>query len=250
MSEYPTLFVEGSDDEKTLHLMFPMILGNVQQANSKKDVRKMVSQTENSFGIVDRDFEFQTIEQPRVTILDRYALENYLLDPAYLYKLAVDLKVDQHEQWSSKEMIEQQILKMGQSFCHFATANSLLHDYGLRLYDSELRQYFRAHPDETSSTEVLQSLVDRFNKLPQEAEIRSSWAERYQEIEHACKSMGGVHQWIDGKLLLRYGIYQEIRKVYQKNLKLQDVVERLASFARHDPPDFLCTTLRGIGMVD
>lgn len=250
MSKYMTLFVEGTDDATALNLMFPIFHGEIKPANNKSNVSKMVRQTDNSCGLVDRDFEFPQAEEPRIIVLERYALENYLLEPAYLYELAKEIKIDHHATWSSEDEIRQLIVKLGQTFCHYATANKLLYEYGFRVNAESIRQYFKDDPSKMTPDEVLQRIVDRFDTLPKEAEIRTSWEERYREAQQACVVLDGIHQWIDGKILLYQGVYPEIRKVYTKNLKKKYVFESLAGIASKQPPEFLTRSLQNIGLID
>ena len=89
---------KGSLDELFINKIFPIIASqvNVIPAGSKSDVKKLMSDLKdisesqeyfsNITAIVDKDFDENKDLEEGVTVLDRYSIENYLLDENYLTK--------------------------------------------------------------------------------------------------------------------------------------------------------------------
>lgn len=78
-----------------------------------------------------------------------------------------------------------------------------------------------------------------------------NWESRAQEIDQACNTLDGVHRWIDGKILLRDVLYQDVIEFlpdYAQRSK-QEFVEQLAIFAKESPPQELCNIFANFGIT-
>lgn len=257
MKPYITIKVEGKDDLKILDQLFATN-SKFDIAGSKRQVRKSVEKDDTCCGVVDRDFDDdETVERSRMegarcAILKRYSLENYLIDPTYLFQLAQSLHADQHENWSSVEKIRNLIIRRGREMCHYTAANELLHSISRMVSYQKLTPYLNGYPI-IQYEEVRRELQNRCNGLPTSDNVEmfiKQWESRSKEIEQDCGTLDGVNRWINGKVLLRDVLYRdflEAQPEFHKEKK-EEFPQRLTGIAKQNPPAELVDILHGFGV--
>lgn len=256
MKPYETVQVEGTDDQEILDLMLPF-KGVYKAAGNKAKVQRTVQKNEALCGIVDRDFDSdELVEQSRqkgkrLAILRRYSLENYLLEPAYLYTFAKRIGADQHPNWASTEAIEQLIVRCGQALSHYAAANEMLLQIAKDMNFQHLTPYLKPILD---ADEVRLILSDRFQKLPTREtkdSFLAEWEKRAEEIAICCVTLEGVNRWINGKVLLRDVMYEKLTEAHPPFSKTskKDFVQHLTNIAKDKPPADLLDILKFFGIT-
>lgn len=257
MSVYPKIFVEGTDDRSFLTQLF-VVEGEFYPSGNKKKTFKAVREDEKAFGIVDRDFlsdeevSKSREENPRCAVFSRYALENYLLEPAYLYRFACERGFDTHPDWNSQASVEQLLLQKAQELCHHAAANEQLSRLRDNIAFQELPLFFVKSVEQPDT--IREELSRRMEQLPSRDhhdEVLQQWEKRAVEMQTDCQTLAGAHRWINGKILLRDVIYQCVLEVYadysQQKKKL--FVQDLAMIAKEQPPRELVEILQSFGIV-
>ncbi|MBL0385428.1 DUF4435 domain-containing protein [Tumebacillus sp. ITR2] len=254
MTAYSKVFVEGKDDQAVLDQLFP-IGGMFERAGNKRKALEKVEKDPTAVGLVDRDFDSDEVvkgsrvAECRCAILSRYSLENYFIEPKYLYKLAVFRDFDHLPNWKSEEEIECLILSKAKELCYLAAANEQLLIFQKNKAFHELTPFFDKPQLEAEA--VKNELSKRMEQLPTRGdldEVLKSWEQRSSEIIKECQTLQGVNRWINGKILLRKVIYQEICNIVHR-YKEDHFMSDLVNIAKEEgPPSELVEILSGFGV--
>ena len=261
MSRYQNVYVEGRNDRKVLEKLFPQLEGILTHVNGKPHVLRKIQQEEDSFGIVDRDLDHTDQElaenrpdESRLAILDRYCMESYFLESRYLFAYAQEIGLSHMEDWQSEETVERYLIRKGQELCFYSAANEMIVKMKREISFKVLTQQFNDLPI-LAEQEVRERLEERFRGLPtrdQMSDMLKDWEQRAKEIHSCCAAIEGVHRWIDGKVLLRKVIVQDIRRSDSERFARYDddeFVDDLVEVVCTNPPVGLTSLLKSIGLL-
>jgi hypothetical protein len=194
-----------------------------------------------SFGVVDRDFDDDEAVQEslapgsRVCSISRYAVENYLLEPRAIADVVAGLPaVAQSEpQWTDPTYIERAMLDWAYQLRFYAAANYLIDGWNLHI---RLLRFFRpGQPDHLFDRDyILQQLRDWVYGLPAAQDVERLVDEQAKRIEQACRTLQGVHRWIDGKAILSSLLHPRV--FHAVSLSANDLRRYLAQATHDDLP--------------
>jgi hypothetical protein len=208
-----TIFVEGSEDQKILAAWFPHL--QFVAEDGKNRVKSRLNQRTDCWGILDRDFADEVeVEQSwqnsnRLTLLRRYCIENYLLEPAMIAQ-AAERFVTIHPElqpWTSHAYIEQRLLNWAQDLVTYAAANALISRWRSAI-EGDFLQYFGPLPPLPRDGVVAQ-LHERLQRLPNKNELERQFEGLCSHVSQDVLQLPGLHRWINGKVLLEDVLYQQ-----------------------------------------
>lgn len=214
-----TVYVEGEGDLGVLSRWFPEV--QFKKAEGKDRVRSQVEGTLTDCGVLDRDFatdEQVTLSceiESRVVILSRYCIENYLLEPEIIAAALarLDLAVEHPARaWLDETTMRQALHSWGSELALYAAANEIVAQWRERItLDRELGflHYFGPLPP-ISREEVLESLHRRLAALTPLDEVDRLLDNNYHQIIEDTRTWGGLHRWINGKVLLEKYLYPQV----------------------------------------
>lgn len=221
--------VEGDRDREILARWFPHL--QFVAAGGKNNVHKRVAQSPRSWGVLDRDFADATavntsrLPASRVIILQRYCIENYLLEPGLIATVANLLLKDfpKLQLWTDEAYITQHLLRWGEELAIYAAANRLVAQWRT-VIDDDFVRYFGPLPP-LPRERVLNALSMRLAKLPKPAELEILLDASYAEVLSDLSTLEGVHRWINGKVLLEEFLYQRVFNLHNfSQTRLRDAL--------------------------
>ncbi len=211
------IYVEGDDDVAILARWFPQ--SQFRKAGGKEEVERRVAGEPTSYGLLDRDFA--TDEQvaasrapaSRVTIMRRYTIENYLLEPAIIAEamrqLMATTSTDQLRLWLDEPYTREMFHRWGDELALYAAANSIIAEWRDRImFDRTLGflRYFGPLPP-VSRAEVINSLQRRLAALTRTDQVEGVLDARYAQVVADIADWDGQQRWIHGKVLLESYLY-------------------------------------------
>lgn len=214
------IYVEGDDDQDILSPWFPHL--QFKTAGGKDRVRSKVSQDQVSYGLLDRDFatedQVSASRKPpsRIAIMQRYCIENYLLEPAIVTAAVSQLTpvtaTDSLQAWLDEAHVRQMLHQWADELVLYAAANSIISQWRERImFDKQLGflRYFGPLPP-VSRAEVLASLQRRLAALTPAAEIEAELDARYTQVATNTAGWDGLQRWISGKVLVEDYLYPRV----------------------------------------
>jgi hypothetical protein len=214
------IYVEGDDDVAVLSHWFPRL--QFRAAHGKDQVRSKVAQDPASYGLLDRDFapdeEVQASREPnsRMLIMQRYAIENYLLEPiiiaAAVRQLTPDVDVAEIQGWRDETHIRQKTHEWADELALYAAANSIISEWRNTItLDRELGflRYFGPLPP-IPYAQVVESLRRRLAALTPADQIEAVLHARYEQVQADLASWDGLQRWIHGKILLEGYLFHQV----------------------------------------
>lgn len=240
------IFVEGDSDRDILARWFPHL--QITAVNGKNNIHRRVEQVQQSWGLLDRDFADEAIvtasrlPESRVVVLRRYCIENYLLEPATIAKVA-GLLVRRYpalQPWTDETHVADQLLRWGAELAIYAAANRLVAEWRT-IIDDDFVRYFGPLPP-LPREQVLVELTKRLVKLPKAADLEALLGANYAEILSDISGIEGVHRWINGKVLLEEFLYPRVFNLH--NLSQGRLRDALIEAGIHAPPQELVELAR------
>jgi hypothetical protein len=209
------IYVEGNDDIKILSRWFPRL--QFVKARGKDSVKSKVEGDINSFGLLDRDFateeDVAASREPgsRLAIMQRYCIENYLLEPSIIATAIRDL-AGHPPDWLEETHIRRSLEEWASEVTLYAAANSIISEWCDRIqYDQKLGflHYFGPLPP-ISRAEVVESLRRRLAALTPADQIEMLLDARHAQVSADIIEWNGLHRWINGKVLLERYFYPHV----------------------------------------
>lgn len=236
-----TIFVEGKDDEGILARWFDHL--KFEAVGGKDKIHKKVEQNPRSWGLLDRDFANEQVvnasrlPESRVIVLRRYCIENYLLEPTMVATVAGQWLKEYPvlQPWIDQTYIIQQLLRWGTELAIYAAANRLIAEWKTAI-EGDFARYFGPLPP-LPHKQVLTELYTRLAKLPDRTELEGILAVYYDEIRSDVSTLGGVHRWINGKVLLEGFLHPQGFKLH--NFAQSRLRSDLIEAGRHAIPEEL-----------
>jgi len=211
-----TVYVEGDDDVGILQIWFPGI--PFTKAGGKDEVAKRTKADTACYGLKDRDFADDAAvvasraPDSRLTLLRRYCIENYLLEPDIIAgavrampALAPDLVG-----WTDETFVRQQLTQWGAELALYAAANSIVADWQ-QIVKADFLLYFSRLPP-WPRAQVIQELQRRLAALSRPEVVEDALDTRYSQIQQDIAAWDGLHRWIIGKVLLEQYLYPQVFK--------------------------------------
>lgn len=205
------IWVEGLDDEETFREWFLERLGEVQfyAAGGWKSVAHRVLEyrayMQHVYGIMDRDFRSEediaaALADPEahLFILHRYAIENYLLEPAALAE-QLRLYYGAAHPAPAPAAIETEMLALCQALSPIMAANWLFYEIGL----ADAERYFQPAHELPQERAAWIAQVARRAGRPV-AETEPLLAEKEAQLEAWLNTLAEAHTCINGKHLLHH----------------------------------------------
>jgi hypothetical protein len=225
------IYVEGPADTRILRHWFPHL--DLVEAGGKDQVRLQVTRDPISYGLLDRDFATEEMVAAsraagsRLAIMERYAIENYLLESAIIMAVAGQLdeahhSADQRRSWGEQTDVEHEIQRWAGELAIYAAANSVIYEWRERIEAGFLR-YFRELPPK-SRDQVLANLRQILSALPAAAQIEIIFGERYNQVMADIAEWDGLHRWIHGKVLLEEYLFPRLRIHNLSQARLRDML--------------------------
>ena len=184
------VYVEGDDDVAVLSRWFPRLQFKV--SGGKDQVGRKVEQDSASYGLLDWDFapdgEVEASREPhsRIVIMQRYAIENYLLEPASIAAAVRQLipcaGADEIQTWLDEAHIRQNIHEWAEELALYAAANSIISEWrNTIMFDRQLGflRYFGPLPP-IPRVQVVRSLQRRLTALTSADQIEAVLDTRYE----------------------------------------------------------------------
>ncbi len=213
------IYVEGDDDVAVLSRWFPHL--QFKPVDGKDNVRKKVKQDPASHGLMDRDFtpegDVQASREPgsRVVIMRRYAIENYLLEPAIIAATVSQLRTSagaEIQAWLEQAHTRQRMRAWAGELALYAAANSIISEWrDTVMSDRQLGflRYFGPLPP-IPQTQVVESLRRRLDALAPADQIETVLDTRYEQVRADLTEWEGLHRWSNGKVLLEKYVYPRV----------------------------------------
>lgn len=243
----PVVYVEDNADT-IWRVWFPPEKGvRFVDVGGKAAVRRRVEDDTQkdilSFGVVDRDFDDdETVQRSltpdsRVCLISRYAVENYLLEPCAIADTVARMPAvaRSEPEWTNPTHVEQALLDWAHQLRFYAAANYLIDGWNRHI---RLLRFLRpGQPDYLFDRDfILERLRGWVRELPAVQEIERALDEQSAHIDRACRTLDGVHRWIDGKTLLSSLVHPRVFHVLR--LSAGDMRRYLAEAVRDNlPPD-------------
>jgi len=213
------IYVEGDNDRNILSSWFPRL--QFETAGGKDKVKSKVEQDDLSYGLLDRDFatddEVAASRAPhsRLVIMQRYCIENYLLEPTIIAAAVRQLSTvaDHLQSWLDEAYTRQVLKQWAGELALYAAANSVISQWRDRImFDQQLGflRYFGPLPP-VSYAEVLKSLQRRLAALTSADQVEAVLDARYAQMSaDIAASWDGLQRWINGKVLLEDYLYPHV----------------------------------------
>jgi hypothetical protein len=181
------IYVEGNDDIKILSRWFPRL--QFVKARGKDSVKSKVEGDINSFGLLDRDFateeDVAASREPgsRLAIMQRYCIENYLLEPSIIATAIRDL-AGHPPDWLEETHIRRSLEEWASEVTLYAAANSIISEWRDRIqYDQKLGFLHYSGPlPPISRAEVVESLRRRLAALTPADQIEMLLDARHAQV--------------------------------------------------------------------
>jgi hypothetical protein len=213
-----TIYVEGDDDRDILSPWFPHL--QFKTAGGKDKVRRTVDEDQASYGLLDRDFapedQVAASREPhsRITIMQRYCIENYLLEPVIITAAVNPLRpiTKSLQAWFDEAHVRQMLHQWASELALYAAANSIISQWRDRIMlDKQLGflRYFGPLPP-VSCVDVLASLQRRLAALTPAAQIEAELDARYTQVAMDTSGWEGLQRWISGKVLVEDYLYHHV----------------------------------------
>ncbi|MEA3342473.1 MAG: DUF4435 domain-containing protein [Chloroflexota bacterium] len=214
------VYVEGDDDVAVLSRWFPRL--QFKASGGKDRVGRKVEQDSASYGLLDRDFapdgevKASRETRSRIMIMQRYAIENYLLEPdiiaAAVKQLIPCTATDEIQAWLNEAHIQQNIHEWGKELALYAAANSIISEWrNTIMFDRRLGflRYFGPLPP-IPRAQVVESLQRRLTALTPADKIEAALDTRYGQVRTDLAGWDGLQRWINGKVLLEKYLYLQV----------------------------------------
>jgi len=235
------VYVEGQTDANILSQWFPNL--TFKNADGEKNVRKEVGRSPKSWGLIDRDFDTPSElslaqnDVSRVSILERYCIENYLLEPEPISIVArkYEERSPKLSNWTNVGFVRQKFFEWAEELAIYAAANATIFQWR-RIIEDDFLKYFGPLPP-LPHDEVLSILKSRLEQLPTSAAMDQSLSEKLNQINQDIVTWDGMHRWINGKVLLEEVLYQRVFNLH--NLGQRRLRNDLIEAGRKHIPDEL-----------
>lgn len=209
-----TIYVEGDDDVNILKRWFPHL--PFSKAGGKDSVKSKITAQSKNWGILDRDFaddaqvKASRLPGNRLILLNRYCIENYLLEPVLIAAVARSLAhvAPALAKWTVETEIEQQIITWASELAIYAAANVLIARWQAVIHDGFLRYWGPLPPQPLAI--IVADLESRLQRLPRSEEIAAMFDAQYAQVVQDITTWDGVHRWVNGKVLLEEYLFSHI----------------------------------------
>ncbi len=214
------VYVEGGGDVVVLSRWFPRL--QFKASGGKDQVGRRVEQDSASYGLLDRDFapdeEVEASREPhsRMVIMQRYAIENYLLESATIAAVVKQLiscaSADEIQIWLDEAHIRQSIHEWAEELALYAAANSIISEWrNAIMFDRQLGflRYFGPLPP-IPRAQIVRSLQRRLTALTPADQIEAVLDTRYEQVKADLVGWDGLQRWINGKVLLESYLYRRV----------------------------------------
>lgn len=207
------VFLEGETDVEVFQkwyaeyddrLLF-YFAGGVGQVKEKVEAALAISPKFPVYGITDRDFrensEVETIlndPSAKLFMLTRYALENYLLDPEWVFK-ELETACGQRFAINDATEMESAMLEICQSLKTVMAANWVFSEAAR--HEGLSPRHFSDGHELASREEVLRQAVNRLGEID-EAEVRRRIEEKEHRLDSLLTDLNSAHRFTNGKHLL------------------------------------------------
>lgn len=207
------VFLEGETDVEVFQkwyaefddrLLF-YFAGGVGQVKEKVEAVLAISPQFPVFGITDRDFredsEVETLlhdPNTKLFILTRYALENYLLDPQWVFK-ELETACGQRFTINNATEMEAAMLEICRSLKTVMAANWVFSE--AERDENILSTHFSFGHELSDREEVLRQAVNRLGNID-ETEVRRRIEEKEQRLDSLLTGLNSAHRFTNGKHLL------------------------------------------------
>jgi len=210
------IYVEGRSDKDILSRWFPDI--SFERVDGEKNLQRKMDATPASWGIKDRDFatqvEVDAAKTNRLTTLQRYCIENYLLEPSAIASVAQKFEKSYPvlSNWTNEAYVQQNLFKWAKEVESYAAANVLIYRWR-QIIEGDFLKYLGPLPA-ISYEDVLAELQGRLRQLPSANDIEQQFEKSKLQVSQDIVTLDGVHQWITGKVLLDEILYQRVFKLH------------------------------------
>lgn len=212
-----SIFVEGKDDLAVLKRWVPNL--PFECAGGKDNVRSKIKPGSTHWGLLDRDFasneQVRVSRQPgsHVILLQRYCIENYLLEPAIIAVVAQTF-INQHPplaQWTEAGMIGETLMRWGSELAIYTAANAIIDQWSSAI-GGDFLSYWKLLPPQSRVAVLteLQNRLRRLQRLPSIESIEKGLETLYTQVRSEIVNWDGLHRWINGKVLLEGYLYPQV----------------------------------------
>ncbi len=233
------VLVEGPTDEEIftewyqdqLNVLYFHPAGGCTVVKNTLEKLLSFSKRKTIYGIIDRDFRDEVEieaslnnEESHLFILQRYAIENYLLEPVVLSE---ELRVyyGNNREAPTPMSIERKLLELCQQLTILMAANWVFIDIERYLQLEDGISHFEEAHEILSRPEILMQASNRSGLS--EAELEPRLREKETRLINALTTLSNAHAYINGKHLL-HQVYQFYIARVQRGLNKEYLKRLLA----------------------